>query len=612
MKEKTEQEIFAEQTPKLTDGETEAINGLFRAFIFRRRKTGEYWTTCCREHVVMDKACTVTPEMRELMDREHAPEPKYLWGCHSGWSLRSERSEERVTCPHCGAKATIKEIGRTGRRDNLTSWHRAVVLKWDGAALWAVGYSAEKSYAAPAGPLTQLDRLTAPPELRKVAVLRFRPGSAEMTTRAWWYGDSAWMGMTVQTEPRKKGLPFPAGDPFTWCRDYGKGYDVIGWDEIGSSPFRYVGVRDICDKTGTAPLRLLTMACFFAGQMEMLHKFGLDRVIERFADQGVKTAWLFDWSAKDRKGFLKLPVKTILEAIDADPGKAVNGVVRPGRDVNASLKALKTWKAGKGRDSLEDCLWEATAFHNGAQKNAVHKRMQQFGASLERVRNYLVAQQPKRRSVGDAAQLWIDYLDAAEQLGLDMENEVIRFPKNLRAAHDERCENFAEILRIKREKERKAKEAREKKEAEETIRTRKNRYEFAADGLRIILPEDTDEIIQEGRNLRHCVGGYAGRHAEGKTTILFLRKEAEPDRSLVTIEITGTTIRQAHGWKNEMEACPENPKQIPPTTLYKNLFNQWLDWLKRGSPRDKDGKPKMPKKQADKQGLPLQNERKVS
>lgn len=607
MKEKAEQEIFAEQAPKLTDGETEAVNGLFRAFIFRRRKTGEYWTTCCREHVVLDQQRTVTSEMNELMDREHAPEPKYTWGCHSGWALRSERSEERVTCPHCGAKATIKEIGSTGCRGNLTSWRRAVVLKWDGEALWAVGYSAKKSYEAPAGPLTQLDRLTAQPELRKVAVLRFNPGSAEMTTRDWWYASSAWSGMTVQTEPRKNGLPFPAGDPFTWCRDYGKGYDMVGWDELDSSPFRYVRIREICDKTGTEPLRLLAMACFYANQMEMLHKFGLDRVIERFADQGVKTAWLFDWAAKDRKKFAKLPVKTILEAIGADPAKAKNGVLRPGPDVDVNLEALKAWKVRKGRDSLADCRWEVEEMGNKAQRDRVRARLNAFGVSFKRTRNYLQNQQRPHQSVSGVEQLWTDYLDAAEHLGLDMASDVIRFPKDLLAAHDARCGEWAEVLRVRREIE----EARKKAETAKVCATRKKRYEFAADGLRIIVPEDPDEIIQEGRNLRHCVGGYAGRHAEGKTTILFLRKEAEPDKSLVTIEITGTTIRQAHGWKNEMEACPENPKQIAPTTLYKNLFDQWLDWLKRGSPRDKQGNPIIKEKKTGANRAPQQNERKA-
>ena len=108
------------------------------------------------------------------------------------------------------------------------------------------------------------------------------------------------------------------------------------------------------------------------------------------------------------------------------------------------------------------------------------------------------------------------------------------------------------------------------------------------------------------------MGGYASRHAAGSTTILFLRRENAPHTSLITIEIDGTNIRQAHGWKNEMEGCEDNPTAQPPQKLYAGFFEAWRDWLKRGSTRDKDGKPKMAKKKADEQGLSLQNERKVS
>ena len=120
------------------------------------------------------------------------------------------------------------------------------------------------------------------------------------------------------------------------------------------------------------------------------------------------------------------------------------------------------------------------------------------------------------------------------------------------------------------------------------------------------------EIIDEGKTLHHCVGGYAPRHLTGSTTILFLRKAERPDVPLVTIEINGNNIIQAHGHSNEINPCPENPERIAPRILYKSFFTKWLNWLKKGSPRDKDGAPKIGKKSADKQCLSIQDERKVS
>ena len=100
------------------------------------------------------------------------------------------------------------------------------------------------------------------------------------------------------------------------------------------------------------------------------------------------------------------------------------------------------------------------------------------------------------------------------------------------------------------------------------------------------------EIKREGEILKHCVGGYAERHLNGKTTILFLRRADKPDRPLVTIEIMGRRIVQVHGFRNEREACEENPMKLPPEVLYKDFFDGWKDWVKRGSPRDEEGRPK--------------------
>lgn len=601
-------EEFYALAPKMTPEDLDALNGMFRAFVFRRTKTREYWTTCCRKHVKLDRERTVTAEMEAVFDVASTPEPKCFWG----WSEQNVRASERIKCPHCGHEATVKELGRTGRRENLSDYVRAAAFHWHDGALWAVGYNAKKTYNA-AGPMEGLNRLTLPPTWTATAAIRFRPGMAEMTARDWWYGGGEWHALTVQTGPRTKNKPFPAGDPFTYCHDYGMSYGVIGREEIVKSPFRYMRLEEIEKETGEEPLRLLAMGCFYARQMEMLHKFGLDEVIKAYAGRGVKTAWLFDWTAEDPKKFLKLPLKTVTEALELDPKQTVNGRIRPPKDLMIRMDALKIWKQRKGRDSLEDCVWEASELNNKWQRDRVRKRMTALGLSLERVRNYLQKQQKARQSVSDVEQLWTDYLDAAEHLGLDLENEVIHFPRDLKQAHDKRCGAWSRIL----ERERKQREAeqrarweaaeadRQKKEAkrhaeamkkaEGTLKAWALKYPFSWGGLRIVLPATAQEIIDEGKALKHCVGGYADRHLEGVTTILFLRREDQPDRHLVTVEMSGNELRQAHGWRNEMEPCEDNPKAKKPTELYKEFFDCWVDWLKRGSPRDKDGKPKVGK-----------------
>ena len=60
---------------------------------------------------------------------------------------------------------------------------------------------------------------------------------------------------------------------------------------------------------------------------------------------------------------------------------------------------------------------------------------------------------------------------------------------------------------------------------------------------------DAGEIILEGRTLHHCVGGdtYLSRHAEGTSTILFLRKKEHPEIPYITVEISGKRICQWYG-----------------------------------------------------------------
>ena len=41
---------LAQSAPPLTKQELEALNSKFKAYLFRRKSTGEVWATCCRKH----------------------------------------------------------------------------------------------------------------------------------------------------------------------------------------------------------------------------------------------------------------------------------------------------------------------------------------------------------------------------------------------------------------------------------------------------------------------------------------------------------------------------------------------------------------------------------
>ena len=70
---------------------------------------------------------------------------------------------------------------------------------------------------------------------------------------------------------------------------------------------------------------------------------------------------------------------------------------------------------------------------------------------------------------------------------------------------------------------------------------------YSGKGYCIVIPSKPEELADEGINLSHCVGDYIDRVANGECHILFLRRRAEPGRSLVTLQLSGRQICQAQG-----------------------------------------------------------------
>ena len=120
------------------------------------------------------------------------------------------------------------------------------------------------------------------------------------------------------------------------------------------------------------------------------------------------------------------------------------------------------------------------------------------------------------------------------------------------------------------------------------------RYAFSDGRWMIRPPVSASEIVHEGKELRHCVGGYAARHVAGIATILFLRDRKCPDVPLVTIEMDGDRIVQIHGFENDRTPCRTNELCQSPMELYRMFLVKWTGWLKEGSERDADGCPVLP------------------
>lgn len=61
--------------------------------------------------------------------------------------------------------------------------------------------------------------------------------------------------------------------------------------------------------------------------------------------------------------------------------------------------------------------------------------------------------------------------------------------------------------------------------------------EFEDDNFIVRLPTTTDEIIQEGSRMNHCVGGYVDYVMSGRSVIMLLRRKSDVNKEYVTIEL---------------------------------------------------------------------------
>lgn len=127
----------------------------------------------------------------------------------------------------------------------------------------------------------------------------------------------------------------------------------------------------------------------------------------------------------------------------------------------------------------------------------------------------------------------LDYWSDCKELRLDLGRENILFPPNLKQAH----QRTIAVVNEKRARKRLAEAQKAEKEFARRLSKYKKKYTFASGQFFIRPAESGEELISEGMELHHCVGGYVQKYIKGETVILFVRKQSEPDKPFYTMEI---------------------------------------------------------------------------
>jgi len=437
---------------------------------------------------------------------------------------------ETTMCPACSSECLIKSSGR-GRGKMVDEayfvyYEKSLTIT---EAITARGLYAVRDYR---GNYSAVETLV---EVKAMYV--FEPGKATMLERPWLYYSTE-RGMSLgDSWQQRKSVSSLTGSvmlhkPCYCSRDsiktavQGTSFQYSTWESYQDGDM--VKFFDLYAK----------YPC-----VEYLTKLGMRGLVDAKL-HGDKTYGAINWRGKNPLKVLKI-------------GKQeMNELRASGAPVTPWLLRLRSLSKKDGSNLSISELTKISA----DLSEAYHKEL---GDALKRTKfrtltTYLTKQlaQPDvykyYNSLSRLLDTWIDYLQDCAKLGLDVEVESVKFPRDLYRAH----QNTIKQIKVK------ADETLREKIEERSKALQKMRFE--ARGFVLRAAEDAQELIEEGKALQHCVGTYARQYALGETDLFVVRRLDEPDKPFYTMEIRNGQIKQCRGLKN---CAPTDDLQV-----FVNLF----------------------------------------
>jgi hypothetical protein len=156
---------------------------------------------------------------------------------------------------------------------------------------------------------------------------------------------------------------------------------------------------------------------------------------------------------------------------------------------------------------------------------------------------------------GDILTIYDDYLNMQKIIYNKIKN---KYPDSLKLEHDRLVMKFNLHKQYYQDKIIKFNQEKVKE------------IEYSTKEYSIILPATSQDIIDEGINLHHCVGSYVEKVKDGITHILFMRKTDDIDKSLITIEFNDNSVLMVRGLQNRY-IDEEEKKFIKKWAIEKNI-----------------------------------------
>lgn len=375
-------------------------------------------------------------------------------------------------------------------------------------------------------------------------------------------------------------------EPYIYSGLYGREYFTAYNPEVLSKSFlkyalprMYVGAHSEQRERlydGFKPLLYMMYAARYPA-IEMLIKSDGKEIVREIVDH-----------SRNHKSIINLEGKNASEVFRTDSNDAA--VIRQtmaGDKYIIDVNALQCWRRLKSigkRQGRKYKFKDAIAFDKevGRSISVALNCIGKTNLTPQKYINYLKKESSKQGKFDwrTLIQTYEDYIRECRLIGYNTADDQISRPPDLQAAH-ERTSTAARAI----EQERLEKEAAEQTRIYMDERYQKlvKMYEYADKRYCIIVPKSAIEIVYEGKDLHHCVAGYAERHINGVLTILFMRDVNHKGSALYTIEMRGKELRQIRGMKN-----------CDPTPQAQKFVDKWLKWIalpeKQKHPKNKKAK----------------------
>ena len=410
-------------------------------------------------------------------------------------------------CPHCKSLTQVKAGGR-GRKKLVDEayllWYEKSRVNPE--AIIARGFYLKRDYTK--------DYRKTETSIKPIAMYLFEWGKGgKMMHRNYWWETTPWAwcnsvySAAVNTMNRK---------PSYWAPD-----SVM--EAVNGTPFQYCTWEqyDIADR-----VEVFDLAARYKS-IEFLTKIGLGPiVVSKLTGQATYNA--INWNGQSPEKVLRLTKSEIKEM------RKAGGI---------GARTLRHYQISKKEGS--NLSWsEARELSDLIEKN-VSKELDGLlrYAPIAVIKHYFLKQMRhnKGRAYGSGRNVlydWRDYLAECKELGMDLTQDYILFPNNLHAAHQKTTEK----VKIKADETLNKQIAKRVKEL--------NKFKFEFNGLLIRPAVSSAELFEEGKALKHCVGMYSKRYAEGQINLFVIRQVANQEEPFYTMEVQGGKIVQCRGFEN--------------------------------------------------------------